>query len=366
MHRFIASRASQRGITLVEMMIAMLLGLLLIAGISQAFLSNRQTYQVTEGMSRIQENGRFALEAMNFRIRMAGYIGCISEVQIYNNLETPDGFAFALGNGIEGFEASGTAPGSTVALAGPAAGWSPALPADIAGRVQPGSDVVVVRNLSAEASPLVPPYQQSAGIFIDADVGLYARGDILVATDCQKASVFQVADNPSQATGGGAVGIRLDHSAGAVTPGNAQPVVWGTEQAYGAGSELSRMETWVFYVGRGATGPALFQRRLRVSGTTASLVSEELVEGVDNMQILYGLDTSGDGSVDQYQAASGVTDWGQVASVRVALLLRAPEEYGLETDTQEYLVNGTTVTAPGDRRVRQVFSTSVAVRNRLP
>ena len=69
----------QRGLTLVELMIAMLLGLFLLGGLLQIFISSKQTYRMQEGLSRLQENGRFAIDFMARDIRLAGYKGCSSQ-----------------------------------------------------------------------------------------------------------------------------------------------------------------------------------------------------------------------------------------------------------------------------------------------
>ncbi len=64
----------QRGLTLIEIMVALLIGSFLLAGVLQIFIVNRQTYRVQENLSRIQENGRFAIDYLNRYIRLAGYI----------------------------------------------------------------------------------------------------------------------------------------------------------------------------------------------------------------------------------------------------------------------------------------------------
>ncbi|MEE4380295.1 MAG: PilW family protein [Candidatus Competibacteraceae bacterium] len=66
-------RKRQRGLTLVEIMVALTLGLLLIAGLLQLFVGSRQTYRAQENLSRLQENGRYALEYVNRTLRLAGY-----------------------------------------------------------------------------------------------------------------------------------------------------------------------------------------------------------------------------------------------------------------------------------------------------
>jgi len=64
----------QGGLTLIEIMVALLIGAFLLAGVIQIFIANKQTYRVQENLSRIQENGRFAVDYLSRYIRMAGYV----------------------------------------------------------------------------------------------------------------------------------------------------------------------------------------------------------------------------------------------------------------------------------------------------
>jgi type IV pilus assembly protein PilW len=78
-------RRAQLGVTVIELMVALLLGLLLTGGAIQVFVSNRATYGFNEGFARVQENGRFALDTLSYHARLAGYLGCLSDVPRYNN-----------------------------------------------------------------------------------------------------------------------------------------------------------------------------------------------------------------------------------------------------------------------------------------
>jgi type IV pilus assembly protein PilW len=364
----------QRGVTLVELMVALVLGLVITGGVLQVFAANRASYEFNDGLSRLQENGRAALETLSHRVRLAGYYGCVWGVPVTNNLNGPTDFAFDYARGLGGFEADGTdgTAGETfVALATDPANsadltdWTPSLPADLDDSVIPGSDVLVVRNGSTNAHALITPFNNTNSAYADASVNDYEVGGIAVVSDCQKASVFQVT-----AVSNSGAGIRVDHAASG-TPGNAT-AAWSTDQEYGNGAELLKAETWVYYVGQriGGGPPALFQRRLDVDSATteAELEPEELVADVDTMQVLYGIDAALDGAVDQYVAADAIagTDWDQVVTVRVSLVMRSPEEYGTETNDRTYDVNGTIFDPVDDRRERHVFTTTIALRNRLP
>ncbi len=372
-------RTREAGVTLIELMIAMLLSLVLLGGMIQIFVGNRATYAFNEGLSRLQENARFALDYVSNETRMAGYVGCLRSLGINNALVAGNDFRYDLEGGLQGFEADGTAPGDVFEATAidPApltdeTKWNPALPADIADRVLPGSDVLVVRRVGAQSNNLVFPFSSSTALYT-TQPDLFLQGQVLVVTDCLKATIFQVTNNPL------AVGeVTLLHAAGGgMSPGNAvATATWPTEQTYGLGSEVGNLQTVVFFIGRGATGtPALFQQRLRRQSatTTAFDPPEELVDGIDTMQLRYGFDGDHNGTIDDWLTAPEVEaagDWTDVGSVEVSLLARAAEESGTVVDTASYALGGMTFDVGGDslndRRFRRAFSTVIALRNRVP
>jgi type IV pilus assembly protein PilW len=369
-HLSLCMRRAQLGVTVVELMVALLLGVILTGGAVQVFVSNRATYAFNEGFARLQENGRFALDTLSYHARLAGYLGCLPNVTRYNNLNTPTSLAFNFDEGLRGYEAVGTNPGQTFAAAATdpansstAGDWSPALPAALVGSVIPGSDVLVIRHASPTSHALLSPFTSATKVTAVADAGDYARGDIAIVSDCQKASIFQITGIANTAGG-----IEISHVA-AGTPGNLAPS-WNTDQEYASGAQLLRGETWVFYVGArpGGGPPALFQRRLLIDDatTSATLVAEELVEAAETMQVRYGIDAALDGAIDSYVTANNVTDWGQVAAVRIAIVTRSPDEYGTDVDNDTYVVDETIFNPVDDRRLRQVFITTTGIRNRLP
>jgi type IV pilus assembly protein PilW len=369
------SKRRQRGLTLVELMVALLIGLLLTGGAIQVFLANRAAFAFNESMQRVQENGRFALDTLMFNSRMAGYIGCLSGVNVFNNLNSSTTLPFNFAQAVTGFEAAGTGPGDPTFAAAAvdptnstnAADWAPNLAAPILNRAIKGSDVLVIRSVSPVSHALVGAYNSGTAVFAGATPADYSVGDIAIVSDCTKASVFQIT-GVTDTTAGGVTRVDLAHTA-VGTPGN-NLATWNTDQQYGDGAQVARAQTWAYYVGRGSGGhPALFQLRLQTtSGTTTAALDppEELVDNVDTMQVLYGVDNDADNDVDVYSKADAVANWANVVAVRIGLLMRAPDEYGAETDTSTYVVNETGFDPVNDRRVRQVFTTTTGLRNRLP
>ena len=371
MNNLRSNMSRARGMTLVELLVALVLSMFLIGGIIQIFVGNRVTFAFNDGLSRIQENARFSLEHIAFTSRMAGYSGCLNEVAVFNNLAAPNAFRDDIANGIQGHNANGTGVGDAFASAATdpapsanAGDWSPVLPPELAGRVIPGSDVLIVRGAQGQTSSLVAPFSDTNQLYVAPGHG-FTAGEILVVSDCQKATVFQL----TSVGASGAADTLAHVNGGGFSPGNAAATAaWPAEQDYGLGSEVSRHQTYAFYIGQGASGrPSLFQLRLQpLSATNAGFAPEELVEGIDSMQIRFGTDPDNDGDSDAWSPADGVADWTQVLSLEVTLLARSADEYGTETDTFVYNLAGTQFDPIDDRRLRQVFSSTVGIRNRLP
>ena len=366
-----ATVGKQRGLSLVELMVALVLGLMLLAAVSQVYLLNKVSFTTQQQQGLMQEGGRFVLELLARDARMAGLAGCSSRrppefpLPVRNYLAST-AFPFDLAAGIRGYEADGSAPGDTLTVAsanpsasGDGADWTPALPAGLAAGAIAGSDVLVVSSMG-RGIPLVSPFTSGAQVFV-ADASGIQRGDILLVSDCQQAQVFQA--TTVAAAGGNIAGA----AGGGFAPGNSTPIAErGPSGPFQAGSELARLQTHAWFVGPGADGgPSLFRAALAASGTSAALSPEELVRGVESMQVLYALDDNFDFVADRYVGAGAVGDWQRVVGLQVALLVRAAEEYGTTVDVDVQDLLGTSVDPVDDRRQRRVFASTIALRNRL-
>ena len=77
------------GLSLVELMIGLALGLFVVAVMGTMYLGSRSTFQAQESGTRLQENGRYAVEALTNDIRMSGFRGCQGDEAVDNTLNTP-------------------------------------------------------------------------------------------------------------------------------------------------------------------------------------------------------------------------------------------------------------------------------------
>jgi len=369
-----ATAPRARGFSLVEMLVSMVIGLLLLMLVGQVYLLNKATFTAQEQQGLLQESGRYALEFLARDARMAGLAGCSSRrspelpLPVRNYLNAT-GFPYDIVRGIHGHEASGSGSGDTLQLEdtdpsadGSASDWTPALPTGthaLADSALPGSDVLVVTGMDPGV-PLVAPFTSGAQVFVASTTG-FSVGDILLVSDCQQAQLFQ-------ATSVAAAAGNIVGSSAALVPGNASNISErGPTGPFQAGSEIARVRSHAYYVGPGATGaPALFRESLQSNAAgNAVLQAEELIEGVESLQVLYGIDGNHDFVVEAYVSADAVADWQTVRSLQVSMLVRSRAEFAAAPDEQVHDVGGTLVDPVDDRRRRRVFTSTIALRNRL-
>jgi type IV pilus assembly protein PilW len=319
----------QSGFTLVEVMVAMILSMLLLGGVVQIMSSTKQSYRIHEGVSQMQENARFAMEMLSRDIRMADFWGCADSIgKITNNLDPAGGAGYVdYGQGgVGGLEGGAGNP-----------------------------DTLILRSAFNTGLAVTPPYgpQPSAQISVAAGNGL-EQFDILIVSDCTAGDIFQVTNANPDGSG------QLVHNTGLGTPGNfnaSNPGCPGVNahclsKVYGADATVFGVQQVTYTVGPGGSGqPALFR-----NGT-------ELVDGIEDMQILYGEDTSGDTAANRYVRADQVADMTTVVSIRLALVARSYDN-NLTNTAQTYTVMGNALNA-ADRRLRQVYTATVGIRNRL-
>ena len=346
-------RQSQSGFSVVELMVSMTISLLLLAGVLSVMYTSRITYDENARVSRLQEYARASIELILRDLRSAGNQGCARPIRperFRNALTTPTALRYNFGRPVEGIEGTDGA-------------WAPALDAAIASPTV-GNDILVVRSLVTTLPPLRTSAAFAGGagsIPIQKPAGTgFPQGTPLVISDCEFANVF--ANSAAVGTAGTTANVARATSAitppaGAVAMPQNVAVNFPT---YRAGSLVTAVETIVYYIRPSATGrgPALW----RIVGNGAP---QELVEGVERLEVQYGEDTNADLLVDVYRDADEIVNWDSVLSVSLAVLMRSPEEGLDEAGGQTWDMLGTEVGPFDDRRPRILFTTTAAVRNRV-
>jgi type IV pilus assembly protein PilW len=347
-------RKNMRGITLVELMVALALSGLLLAGVVTMFASSRATYANSERLARVEENGRFALETILQGIRGAGFIGCNKRANLHNVLNGGNavGGTFNFLEAVHAYDAQS------------GAATSPSILGSVPVRVA-NSDVLMlhmplpgIRAMQLDAAMASPTDALMVTPLPSGNNGPFAKGQIAIISNCQDASIFQIGTYNAQT---GAITHELGGAdLGKGWPGNRTASL---EAIYDRFSTVVRVQTTFYFVRNfdhdtNPATPAIPTLYRRVGDGAA----EPLVDDIEMIQIRFGVDTNGDREADENRAPNATTAADQIVSATIALLVRAPEPSGEAVETN-FRVLDLDVVAPNDRRMRKVFTTTASIRN---
>lgn len=313
------------GVTLVELMVSLVLGLVVIAGALQLYLISSSSYRSQEAAAQMMENGRTAVELLSRDLRMAEYWGCVGwqAANLSNHLPANQRGLFSA-NGSDGAR-------------------------DTLRVLQALDETAVAVQASVTLSELdtaaIPPSITTNPITV-SDGSNFAANDLIVINDCAKGDVFQISGTNANT---------LSHDC------------TNCVETYGTNSTVLQVEdTQYFIADNDRSQPALYRI---VNGGAA----EELIEGVEDMQVFFGEDTDGDGVANRYVTADVINApcadgtnpgcWLRVPTARFSLLLRTIDD-NVTLEPQNYNYNGSTITAT-DGRLRRAFTAVVALRNQF-
>lgn len=287
-----------RGFSLIELMIALLLGTLVVAAAGGIFIANRQTFRSTDSLGRVQEGMRTAFELMARDIREAAGNPCSNGIPLANVINNPASRWWTnlenWGGGIEGF--TGAEPFGD-------AGFGTAAAQRLA-----GTDAI---EMFATETPvrMVTAHAPASATFTLSSAGHgFVAGDLALACSPRHSALFQITS---------VSGADIGHGAGG-TPGNCTsalgvPVNCGTSVSYEfsmPNTVLARVHAVRWFVANNTAGrPALYQQRL----ASGAVVSQEIVEGVRNLELGYLLRNG----VDYVDATAVGAAWDQVVAVNI-------------------------------------------------
>lgn len=319
--RGLKSYSIQQGIGLVELMIAMVLGLFLIGGVIQLFIGTKSSYKVMEGMSRLQENARYAMSTISREINATGYMGCLDTTpaspgeleKITNTLGlATNQYDFAVS--VIGSDGAGANPADTLTIR----------------RAVGGGKIPVIEAMADQTDSVKLDSS-------DADYAALEQYQVLTLSDCAHASVFMITNDPSSSGG------VIEHKTGVTAPANST-----NSGQYNSTTDLE----WVY--GSPSMSVATVLRvtssTFDVNTTNGSLRlnGEELIRGVSDMQVEYGFPVGG--AIKYLSAGSlGANDWALVESVRVTLVF----------DTVDPVTTS-------NQKIDRTYTTTFRLRNRAP
>ena len=364
----IAAGRRSRGLSLIELLVAMTLGLLLLSGMISVFASNRQSSALNAAVADMQESARYALDTLAADIRSAGFQGCLGVQSGSTVVQAKDAPTTRY------LESAAT--GSAIGADGL---WSPAPPPGFVPAnhdAVPGTHAIALQFGDA-ATRLLAGQMLSGGtpsptgtIRLTKPLEGASDGDLAIISNCEKADIFRI-------TRVNAAGDELEHKVSGNLSGSLS-TAYGNEMTLGQ-TAVMLFRSNVYYVGdtgqtNGQGDPirALYQQTLPYGDPDANPPTE-LVSGVENLRVAFGVRQAGD-NLRYVPPDSPEFDPERVEALQVGLLMASEDRIGFREDTRTYALAGQPVPAgdselagathAADRRHRLVFNTTVKIRNR--
>lgn len=338
--------ARQHGLSLIELMIAMTLGLLVIGAVSGVFLSTSRNYTQDELLSRLQENARYAVHVLAEDLSMGGYWGPLMTGENINTTSRScssgdtdphcQGFFVESVLTLDNDCAEDGAPSGTnwiINIDNPievmkdvstGASAHTEYTCIDAAEFESGSDILVVKRV--EGQELASTRSGDSA----------SSGDLFVRTNGNDAMLFEY--DPG-----------LDASESSII----------TDWRYR--SDIYYIRNYFLETSDGI--PSLVRRRLDGDGVTGD--AEEVAQGIEHFRILFGIDTDGDATADIYESDPTVSELEDVTSARIYVLARSMSEDPSYENTKTYRLGDWSrdYSANPDGFYRRVFSTTVTLRN---
>lgn len=342
------NQQSQQGYTLVELMVASALGLFIMAGTITFYASNKNSMSLQNSISEVQKNGRFLIDRLSTKIQNAGYSGFYAALSsgLENTLGSPTDSRWNLAFPVYGFDnVTATQAGISTIIV--------------------NTDVLLLKSMTTIVG--LVSTSSAGAMSVNSNSG-FSVGDIVIVTDQDRASIFQAMLVDTTTVGQSDLTISVG---AAPLPGNTATL----GNIFDTDAQAGKLESLIYFLSIGSNGrAALFEGRLLRSGSFAPVFStKELISDVENMQIVYGLDTNDDENIDSYGTASSITtnnQWSMVRNVGITLLLSSSDD-NISPDANSYSYSSVrhtftkdNIAATGsDRRLRRVFTMHVATPN---
>ena len=348
------AKRQQAGLSLIEILVALVIGSLLLLGATSLLINNKRIYQTQDQLGRMQENARFAVQRMFHDISMAGYFGCTGVAGVItnnlkNNLAT-GGADYDVSHPVEGFDnATGNNATDKWLPSGRTFSTSPAR------TCAPGTDGITVRGMSGmsyyldSASPITSQTDDVKAVIparMELDQAI-EKDDYVMLADCKGADIFQATAVTLDA---GNKTLTLEHDGGDNKTASLHKLYQDYENrdtgtTKKSVARVARLNVNRYYIAPGSKG-----------GTSLYRNNEELVEGVQDMQLLYGIDSATDNNAtpDLYVNAAGVgTNWSKIVSVKITLTFEPVDKNYADTADDPEWTYTTTI------RIRNNTGTSI-------
>lgn len=357
----------QRGFSIVELMVAVTISIIMFAVIIELFASNKQAYRLQEGASALNESARYAVSHLQYFLRLADHWGGVQPENVSVDAGVPlplatdcDGDGVVAVVGFRGYEGGSAPPLTCVADANYVpntdmffirygAGHANIHTfTDAAAPFPPNGMPIVVLPPQPPAEPIRSAYVESAngaGLWLRTVVGRRAVIFNNTDLDALPGDVYDAGDPDPLNT----------------TNYRFQAMLYFIQPCQNPASGSSATEC-------DADDDAIPTLVRMTLNPDLSFTAQEVVAGVESMQLLYGVDINADFVADRYDDATTIDsndNWAQVVAVRVSLVVLNPERDNTVDDTATYYLEDTTWIPPDEARNfrRSQFDFTVQIRN---
>lgn len=327
------------GFSLVELIVAMTIGLLLMLGLVSMVINTNQSYGELNKESLRLENGRYALQILSDDIQHAGFYG-----EYYDIGSPPGVLPDACATAIASLQSALPLPiqGYDVPASSPLACLSST-------NHLPGTDILIIRRVSTNTTDINNLKDNAGRVYLQGRVDNIVLNAAVDNTDQNKVT-FNLTKKD------------------AVTPAD-------IHELYVAIYFISPCSSSTCSSSADGGNPIPTLKRIELTkwGTNTEMRTSSLIEGIENLQIEYGIDRSGDGAPNESTSGAGdayitnpanITEWSNVAALRLFLIARSIDRSAGHQDAKTYnLGQAGTVGPLNDAYKRHVFSTVIRVTN---
>ena len=303
------NRESQKGFTIVELMVAMVLGILISGGVGAMFVQGSKSHAEDDRFLRMIENGRFAIDTISRDLRMITFWGEMLD------------------------------------------------PSSITNSLTAGEDCGLSLFDATESVAFNNPNQSLTQFDITS-------GACATQTGTVRSNTVQLAVKHSRGTpitsgqGENVVYLRTNGVSGELIQYKA-----ATTPALAAGFQDWEFDLSLYYVRDESGEPYLCRMNLSGLGFGAMTAGECLARGIEHFNVMFGIDTDNDAIPNTYKSNPTAAEMAQAMTARIYVLVRSESGDPAYTNSKTYVLGDLNIAAANDNFYRRVFTTTIALRN---
>lgn len=343
----------EKGFSLVELMITLVLGLVLFTGVGHLVLSSSRSWALQDELAQVQESARLALDILSKSITTAAYTGCPAQTNLanllYSNADNQQ-WMMHFDKGVLGIPSGRSVKEQLDRNA--------------------ISEAIIIHKIDSDQSAVVSRHNtRTATITLSSRRG-YDEGDLLalISPSCEQISVFRAGSSTDNnvvthpVSSSGSLYNCVNQLQGNF---NCHDSTVGSSDMDHQGSILAPLRSYAFYLRKSNNVPTLYRKLAGEYTSGRSIYPEALVEGIEKLSVRYGVDSDNDGVANRYMTADEIkpysNEWLSVTAIKLELLVRTYSEVAPEA--QAYFFAGHRI-LPNDLYVRRSFMKTIKLRNR--